>query len=126
MRAGDLVGLYGGCYRLAIAIDNQKLTIIYDSFDKSINFETINDFLASSLKRIASENLPLENFEIYKTNIYDTTKLYGKTLSQYFDFLVLNLKKFCVFVEGDILRMEGLKFMQHTIYNHQVIFSGQF
>jgi len=124
MRAGDLIGLFDGCYRLAIAIDNLKLTIIYDSFDKSINFGTINDFLASNLRRISSENLPLENFEIYKTNIYDATILYGKTLSQYFDFLVLNLKKCCTFVEGDILSMEGSKFMQHTIYNHHVIFSG--
>ncbi len=125
MISGDIVALYSGDFRLAVAIDNHNLTVIYRL--KTIDYKSICNLLnnLSNLKSISStEILPRDNFEIYKTNILLTPKQMGKTTEQYFDFLILNLKKMHTFTEGDILKMEGLQLMKYTLYNHHAIFSG--
>ena len=116
MISGDIVALYSGDFRLAVAIDNHNLTVIYRL--KTIDYKSICNLLnnLSDLKSISStEILPRDNFEIYKTNILTTPKRIGKTTEEYFKFLILNLKKMHTFAEGDILKMEGSQLMKYTL-----------
>jgi len=60
MKAGDIVALYSGSFRLAVAIDARNLVVIYSS----------NQVDLSSIK--STEALPENLYEIYKTNIKST------------------------------------------------------
>lgn len=125
MKAGDIVALYSGSFRLAVAIDARNLVVIYSSNQviyKSIELLIRNIRDLSTIK--STEALPENLYEIYKTNIISTPKKFKKTLEELFKILVINLNKMAKFSEGDILKMEGSSLLQNTIYNHFVILTG--
>ena len=125
MKGGDIVALYTESFRIAVAIDGHNLIVIYRL--KQIDYKSLSNLLEhiSDLTVLSSsEILPKDNFEIYKTSILLTPKQVGKTTQEFFNFLILNLKKMHTFSEGDILKMKGSQLMKYTLYNHHVIFSG--
>jgi len=125
MRAGDLLSLYDSDFRIAIAVDSQNLVIIYRL--NKVDIESMNsllDHIDNHSNYIATEPLPQSNYEIYKTNIFSASKVYGKSINELFKYIYINLKKIHTFSEGDILKMEGLKLMNLAIYHHHAIFSG--
>ncbi len=131
MKAGDLVALFKGKFRLSVAIDSARVILIYEY--QQIEEEAINQLITNiSLTRenfstlsYPSTDVKTEKFEIYKTNIFCAVKEYRKTVEEFFNWLKINLKKIHLFEEGQILRMPGLKLIGLPIYNHHVILTGK-
>jgi len=125
MRAGDIVALFSGNFRLGVAVDSHNLVVIYKS--KQVEYQTIN-ILLHNINDLSSltptEVLPKDEYEIYKSNILMTPQKLQKTTREFFKFLIYNLKKMHTFTEGDILKMEGPLILKYTLYHHYVIFSG--
>ena len=67
-----------------------------------------------------------QKFEIYKTNIFVAIKEHRKKIEDFFNSLKKNLKKMHTFEVGQILKLPGLELIGMPIYNHHVIFSGNF
>ena len=132
MKAGDLVALYKGKFKLTMAIDSMTVMIIYKN--SQIEEEAINqlrnhvNLSAESFSEICYHSVvPIGNkFEIYKTNVFSAIKEHRKTFVEFFNSLKDNLKKMHTFEVGQILKMPGLKLIGMPLYNHHVIFSGNF
>ncbi len=63
------------------------------------------------------------NYNLSETNIFCAVKEYRKTVEEFFNSLIINLKKIHLFEEGQILKMPGPVGM--PLYNHHVIFTGK-
>jgi hypothetical protein len=132
MKAGDLVALYKGKFKLTMAIDSMTVMIIYKN--SQIEEEAINqlwnhvNLSAESFSEICYHSVvPIGNkFEIYKTNVFSAIKEHRKTFLEFFNSLKDNLKRMHTFEVGQILKMPGLKLIGMPLYNHHVIFSGNF
>jgi len=131
MKAGDLVALLKEKFVLSVAIDSALVIVIYKC--QKIDEEAINHLIKNiSLSREDFSNLShssiavrAENFEIYKTNIFCAVKEYRKTVEEFFNSLIINLKKIHLFEEGQILKMPGFEVIGMPLYNHHVIFTGK-
>ena len=132
MKAGDLVALYKGKFKLTMAIDSMTVMIIYKN--SQIEEEAINqlwnhvNLSAESFSEICYHSVvPIGNkFEIYKTNVFSAIKEHRKTFLEFFNSLKDNLKRMHTFEVGQILKMPGFKLIGMPLYNHHVIFSGNF
>ena len=124
MISGDIVALYLNSFRLAVAVNNLNVVVIYRL--GKVDYESINKILNNidDLSKILSSEILPESYEIYKTNILITPKRYKKKPKDLFEYLIKNLNKITTFSEGDILKMEGTLMMQYPLYHHNVIFSG--
>ena len=95
------------------------INVINNVSKEEISLSTIklpNEILMSKLTK--------DSYEIYNINIYRTPQLFEKTFSDFFDILQLNLRQLQSLVEGDIIKMHGLKlYDKYALYHHHAIYT---
>lgn len=137
LEKGDVIALYGNDtehFRLAIALDETRAVKV---FDVSTGVE---ERLLNLLKNVSNEDICLStlrlpdellleklregSYEIYNINILSSPQNFEKTLTDFFEVLEKNLSTLQRLVEGDIVKMHGLKLMDRfALYHHHVIYS---
>lgn len=137
VQEGDLIALYGdetNKFRLLISLDEKRAVLIYDLAKGVVGniISTINNVCKEEISlgtlRLPNEidltTLEKDSYEIYNFNIYTTPKLFEKTFTDFFEVLKKNLIEIQRLIEGDIVTMHGLKFMdKFAIYHHHAIYS---
>lgn len=73
---------------------------------------------------VAIDSMPKDTYEIYNINIYTTPKIFERSVSEFFEILRINLNQLGQLVEGDIVKMQGMKLTEKlALYHHHAIYS---